>query len=207
MERTPDPTVLHRARAASARGRAIAVAVLAAAALAACASGRGDGSRSADGARAAPTRHVLRLPGYAPIEIVNEGAVARRVVQAPPDRTWAVLGGVYVQLDIPVAVSDAAELQLGNAGYSANRVDGARMNRYVDCGANLSGPLANLHQVTLTVVTQLAPAEEGGTEVVTFLDAYAKPRSVSGNPIHCQSRGRLEALIGERIAEALGVGP
>ncbi len=188
------------------RWTALAAALAATGSLAgACAAGSGGGRGPVDAA-AAPTRHVLRFQGHQPVEITNEGAMRRRTVEAPPELVWSALGGVYVGLDIPVTVSDDAQRTLGNMGYTANRIAGNRMSRYLDCGSNLSGPRANQQQVTLTVISWVVP-EGDGAELVTFLDAYAKPRAVSGNAVHCQSSGRLEELIGQRVAEALGVGP
>ena len=183
--------------------RALAVAALAA--TAGCASGTpGTGEESPPTPQ--QTRTVLRVGGYAPVEIFNEPGVGARVVAAEAEVVWSVLGGVYAQLDIPVEVSNPRTMQIGNLGYSARRVGGDRMNTFVDCGSDLSGPLANLFEITLMVTTTLTSKGENGTEVLTVVDAWGKPRAVSGNPVHCQSRGVLELRVAREVAEALGVG-
>ena len=37
--------------------------------------------------------------------------------------------------------------------------------------------------------------------VTTSLDAYARPRDVAGNAVHCVSRGALERRLAELITE------
>ena len=183
--------------------RALAVAALAA--TAGCASGTpGTGEESPPTPQ--QTRTVLRVGGYAPVEIFNEPGVGGRVVAAEAEVVWSVLGGVYAQLDIPVEVSNPRTMQIGNLGYSARRVGGDRMNTFVDCGSDLSGPLANLFEITLMVTTTLTSKGENGTEVLTVVDAWGKPRAVSGNPVHCQSRGVLDLRVAREVAEALEVG-
>ena len=152
---------------------------------------------------AAQTRSVVRIDGYRPVEIFNEPGIGMRTIDAEVGMAWRVLGGVYEQLGIPVAQSDPNGRQLGNPGYLARRVDGERMNSVVDCGSDFSGPLANQYDVTLTVITKLTAKGPENTQVVTVMDAYGRPRAVSGNSIHCTSRGVLEMKIAQKVAEAL----
>ena len=129
--------------------RALVIAALAAAV--GCASGMGEEEAPVP----QQTRTVLRVGGYAPVEIFTEPGVGVRVLATEAELAWSVLGGVYAQLDIPVETSDPRTMQIGNLGYSARRVGGDRMNTFVDCGSDLSGSLANLFEITLTVTTKL----------------------------------------------------
>jgi hypothetical protein len=79
------------------------------------------------------------------------------------------------------------------------------MGNYIDCGTNLSGQLANLYEIQLSIITRLADGPEGTTIVTTTVDAYGEPRSTSGNQVHCQSREVLEKRVAELVAERLGV--
>lgn len=175
----------------------------------ACASS-GSGSAGADADDSPPlpaqTRNVLRVADYAPVEIYNEPGVGVRVVAASARNAWGVLGGVYEQMGIPVTQANPRAMQLGNPGYRARRVEGDRMNTFIDCGSDFSGPLANQYDITLSITTKLTPKDDESTEVLTVMDAYGRPQAVSGNPIHCQSRGVLEMRVAQAVAEALGVG-
>ena len=149
---------------------------------------------------------MVRVQGYESVEIHNEAGLGVRTIDVAAETVWSVVSGVYTQLEIPVEQSDPRAMQLGTSGYSARRIEGDRMNTFFDCGTQLAGPTANLYQITLSVVTRLISKGPESTEIQTMVDAYARPRAVSGNPLHCQSRGVLEQRVGERIAEALGKG-
>lgn len=151
------------------------------------------------------TRTVMRIGNYAPVEMFTQPGVDARTIQVAPELAWRVLGGVYSEMGIPVTSTNPQTMQLGNPAYKARRIGGKRMNSFIDCGSDLSGPLANQLEITLTVSTRLTAKEEGATEVLTVIDAWGEPRAVSGNPMHCQSRGVLELDIAKAIADALGV--
>jgi hypothetical protein len=118
-----------------------------------------------------------------------------------------VLPAVFETLDVPVTHRVPSRWEMGNRGYVARRVDGRRMNSYVDCGSNLSGALANLYEVTLSVVVRLDDAEGGGTTVATTVDAYGRPITTRGNQVHCQSRETLERRIGDLVFEKARILP
>lgn len=170
-----------------------------------CASG-GSSGREDETPLPPQVRSVVRVEGYAPVEIFNEPGVGVRTIAVEVGTAWRVLGGVYEQMGIPVTQVDPRARQLGNPGYLARRVDGDRMNSFIDCGTDFAGPLANQYDITLTVLTRLTSKGPASTEVLTVMDAYGKPRAVSGNSIHCQSRGVLEMRVAQKVAEALQTG-
>lgn len=184
----------------------LAIAGLVAAAAAGCASGGGGGANEDTTPLPEQRRNVMRIAGYQPVELYNEAGVGVRTLEVAAETVWSVVGGVYAQMEIPVEESDPRVMQLGNPGYAARRIEGDRMNTFVDCGSNLAGPMANQYDITLAVVTKLTSKGPESTEILTMVDAYGRPRAVSGNPIHCQSRGVLEQRVAQRIAEALGKG-
>jgi hypothetical protein len=170
-------------------------------AAAACASSPGADTDE----RAAPTRQVLRVGSTAAVEMYTEAGIGESVIMAPSEAVWEVLPAVFEQLEIPVNRRDVRVPELGNLGYQARRVEGRRMGNYIDCGTNLSGQLANLYEIQLSILTRLADGPEGTTVVTTTVDAYGEPRSTSGNQVHCQSREVLEKRVAELVAERLGV--
>jgi len=179
--------------------RSRTLATFALVATAACASSSGPTDTPA------PTRSVVRVGSSTAIELHTEAGLGTSTVLAPSADVWAVLPAVFEQLDIPVTRSMPSIPEMGNMGYLARRVEGKRMNSYVDCGSNLSGQLANSYDITLSVVTRLSDGPPGTTIVATTIDAYGEPRTTSGNPVHCQSRAVLERRIAEIVAEKLGV--
>lgn len=183
----------------------LTMAALVATAAAGCASG-GGGADEDTTPLPEQRRNVMRIAGYQPVELYNEAGVGVRTLDVASETVWSVVGGVYAQMEIPVEESDPRVMQLGTPGYAARRIEGDRMNTFVDCGSNLAGPMANQYDITLAVVTKLTSKGPESTEILTMVDAYGRPRAVSGNPIHCQSRGVLEQRVAQRIAEALGKG-
>ena len=139
-------------------------------------------------------------------EIVGRDRIAeKKTVAVSTDLVWGVLGGVYERIGIPVTSVDSKTMTVGNLGYEARRIDGSRMNTYVDCGTNFGGPLANNYEVTLSVVTTLTKVDERHTELSTTVDATAKPRTTAGYPVQCTTRQKLEELIVKKVGEVLGL--
>ena len=179
--------------------RLVALATLIAAS--ACSSAPPDAPASLEGTRIGTTR-VAGLGA----EITSHDTDAERsTLAADAAKVWGVLGGIYEQLGIPVTTTDAYTMTIGNGGYEARRIDGMRMNTYLDCGTNFGGPLANVYEVTLALSTVLTEAGENRTEIATAVVASAKPRTNAGYPVQCTTREKLEELIVGKIAEALGL--
>ncbi|MCY4397848.1 MAG: hypothetical protein OXE96_00675 [Gemmatimonadetes bacterium] len=180
----------------------VVAAILVSAGAGGCASGSSEDSIPASVAR----RTLVSIDGYIPVELVNEAGVGTMTIPAKPELVWGVLGGVYGQLDIPVEASNARTMEIGNTGYRPRRVGGDRMSTFFNCGNNMTGRLADQYEVTLSVITVLTAREPDSTQVRSVVDASARPREVSGNRIHCASRGVLELRIAQLVAEALGLG-
>lgn len=180
--------------------RATGAVLLLTAALAGCARG---GSSQPE--RPAPTRTLMTLGSGPSIEIYTEPGQAAVTLPAGASRVWRALDDVYAQLEIPVSVRDPRTMEIGNAGYLARRIEGRRMNTYVDCGTSLSGPLANEFDMTIVVLTRLS-ARGDSTRVLTTMEAYGEPRATSGNQAPCRSREVLERRIAELTVEAVGGG-
>lgn len=122
-------------------------------------------------------------------------------VAAAPDRVWQVLPAVYQGLGIPVGTSVPDTRTIGNIRLDLSRTLGGRpLSTFLTCGEGVTGaPLADSYRVTMSVLTILAPAENGGTRVETRVAASAVNRAVSSASVNCGTTGRLEAMIAERI--------
>ena len=141
-----------------------------------CASGAG-GVGNADASRTIPNpqRTVVRVAGYRPVDIYNEPGIGTRTIDIAAATIWRVVGGVYAELDIPVDYTRPASMEIGNQGYRATRIDGDRMNTFLDCGADLSGPLASRYEITLAVMTRVTAKDETSSEILTMVDAFGRP--------------------------------
>lgn len=121
-----------------------------------------------------------------------------------PQNAWSRLPGIYEALGIEVTHSDPATFTMGTRAARVRRVGGERLSRYLDCGMGPTArPYANEYDVTLGVMVQLTPVEEG-TRVTVRVEANAKPRDVSGHAVACSSKGTLEQRILNMISLPVG---
>lgn len=151
------------------------------------------------------TMETATVEGFGQEIIRRDRLAETKTIAVSTDLVWGVLGGVYERIGIPVTAVDSKTLTVGNLGFEARRIDGSRMNTYLDCGTNLGGPIANTYEVTLSVVTTLTKVDERHTELSTTVDGNAKPRTVAGYPVQCTTRQKLEELIIKKVAEVLGL--
>ena len=133
----------------------------------------------------------------------NESSVGQRTVAASIPDVWAVLPAVFAQLEIETTRVDSSEGVIGNPSFRPRRIEGERLSRFFDCGRAFGREYADAYAVTLGILVQLAPSADGGTIVMTVLDAYARDPSVGGNSVHCITWGSLERRIGDLVAERL----
>ena len=144
--------------------------------------------------------------GFGGIEFFTEAGQGERTIEAKLVEVWEILPSVYERLEIPVTLSDPGRKELGNRGYRARRIEGARMSKYFRCGTGMMGALADDYDITLSVLTLLADEPGGGTKILTTVDAFGRPRATSGNPLRCESTGVLELRVAQLVAEMTGEG-
>ena len=125
------------------------------------------------------------------------------VVLEPRNRIWSVLPDVFRRLEIETPTVDAGSYTIGNPGSRVVRIAGTRLSTFLDCGVGILGPNADRYEVNLQLMVQLGSYPTGGTLVRTTLDAYARPRDTSGDPLHCASQRTLEARIMQMIEAEL----
>lgn len=150
------------------------------------------------------TRTRMTHPTF-DVEIFNQPGVDTRLVSAPMMDVWRILPTVYDTLDIPVTLSDPQGRQFGNPRFRPREIGGERLSVLIDCGRGVTAtPNADRYDVILSVVTTLRQREDGSTEILTYVDGSGKPRAVSGNAVHCSSKGILESVISELVTELVG---
>lgn len=154
---------------------------------------------------AAPPR-VTSSGGTYDVRVSNNTEAAVAVLQASPEAAWAALPQVFQALEIPVTHVESGNRVMGNRDYTApRRLDGESLERFVNCGAAITGPVASNHTLKLTLLVQVLPAGEGQSRLSTRLDGRARSRQgVSSSVIPCSSTGRLEARVAELLNTALG---
>ena len=131
---------------------------------------------------------------------VTEDYVRKTTIEATPEAVWGILPAVYEEFKLPANTLVAAERRIGvQTGRFRERVAGERAARVVSCGTASDGrEAADSYELSLDVVTTVAAAPGGGSELRTVVSGFAKPVFTSGEPVRCASTGRLE----ERLAAA-----
>lgn len=140
------------------------------------------------------------------LSVHRDARGSRHTITASPEQVWAALLLVYEKLQIPVGTIDSNARRLGNTALVANRaLAGERVSRSLNCGeSGFGAPVADSHQVTVSVLTLLEPVPGGGTLIETRLTGSAIARGVSTAPVHCSTSGRLEERIAQGIQAWLG---
>ncbi len=172
------------------------VALAAAALLPACASPGGDGGPAA----AAPPELRRGIAGTG--AVVQHGvAVADTFPSASTGEVFNALTTAYEELGLTITARVPGG-QVASQGHRLVRLDGRRASWWVDCGLDLSGPVADDARVLINVVSVVGAAG-GGTILDTRVDAEAHVRGAAEGVRECASTGKLEALLAERVAGRL----
>jgi len=119
------------------------------------------------------------------------------IVRESPNRIWGVLPAVFSTLGVPTRTLEPGAYTIGLEMGRVARIEGGRLSTHLECGRGILGPNADNYDVTMTLIVQLAPHASGGTSIRTTLDAYARPRTSSGEPLHCASSRTLERRVME----------
>jgi hypothetical protein len=140
------------------------------------------------------------------VRISDDGRSASVTLRAAPEAAWTGLLAAYKKLGIPLTSTDAASLTVSNTSFNVRRrLADQPLSRYLDCGTNLSGVIANSYRVELSVSSSLTPATGGETMLETRVSASAvSPQGASSAPIRCVSTGRLETDIANLATVAAG---
>jgi hypothetical protein len=117
------------------------------------------------------------------------------IVRESPNRVWGVLPAVFSTLGVQTRTVEPAAYTIGLEAGRISRIEGGRLSQHLECGNGILGPNADHYDVTLTLLVQLAGHASGGTTIRTTLDAWARPRAASGEPLHCASTRTLERRL------------
>jgi hypothetical protein len=145
------------------------------------------------------------LAGDVEARIQVQSSLVTHYVDAPVESAWTVLADVYDEMEIPLSVYEPETMTVGNRGFTPKTIGGARMSRYLECGASTTGrPYADAYKVEMYLVTRVDGAGPTRARIMTEIYATARSRDTSGNRIQCPTKGLLERRIAEMITEKVG---
>lgn len=122
-------------------------------------------------------------------------------IPAPPDSVYAALLPVYRDLGIQVKRADPAGRLVANDLFKARRkLAGTAMQRYMDCGGEVSQPNAELFDMELGIVTVVYAAVNGGSVVTsTLTGSGSDPMFGRDRQMQCVSTGEFERRIATAV--------
>ena len=134
---------------------------------------------------------------------------AATVIEAPLDRVWALLPGVYETIGVAGDIDDAAARVYGTRRFTSNRLDKNRTDAFVRCGNEGAGPSAGgAYRMRLAIVSTLRSAAEGRTLISTEVTGSAvAAEGTSTGVLRCVSNGGLEQRIRKLLIERLKAVP
>lgn len=152
-----------------------------------------------------PTVRVAGADADQVVLVRDETSVKDRSFTETVPAAWGALLAAYGELKLPVTETLSDQFRIQTESVRTSSINGSRMSRYFDCGTSTSGNNADHYDVSVTM-TSTVSAAEGGSRVVSEVDAYARPRMMSGAVVHCRSKGTLEAMILDEVGKQLGGG-
>ncbi|MDP2481561.1 MAG: hypothetical protein Q8W51_05750 [Candidatus Palauibacterales bacterium] len=132
----------------------------------------------------------------------TEGAAEVDTIAEPAQKLWPFLEQVYDSLSIPVHVRNGEARVLGSVDFAATRRLGDhRLSLFLNCGSTITGSMADQAELTMTVATQVRPADVAAkeSEVITLVSATARQHGLSSSQTNCTSTRRLEDMILTRL--------
>jgi hypothetical protein len=67
----------------------------------------------------------------------------------------------------------------------------------------MSGPLADVYQVTFALITRVTASSGTETLVEVTVEGFARPRVTSGEDISCTGTGKLKRMIADLLRRQL----
>lgn len=153
----------------------------------------------ASGAAASPPTPEMRRGVAGTGAVVQHGvAVTDTFPSTSRMELFRAVTGAYQELGLGITARIPGS-QVASQGHRLVRLDGRRASWWVDCGRDLSGPVADDARVLLNVVSVVA-ASGGSATLTTRVDAEAHARGAAEGVRECSTTGRLEALLAEKAA-------
>lgn len=140
-------------------------------------------------------RPIATFPGLSQ-QVALDTAGTVRNTALPAGVVFGRLRTIYGKMKVPLGVDDSVGGMLGTLRQVQRQsLGGTQLAMFLNCGGDVSGPLANNGKVTLALVSTVSRAGDS-TAVRTALVAAAQ--SVEGalrDAVSCTTTGRLEERI------------
>lgn len=147
------------------------------------------------GSPAAETIRVTGAGGGMTAEIHPSDQVHGGDIHVPLDHAWAAVRAVYDSLNLPVARLDAASHIIESPTLRLRRRLGETpLNRYLRCGDTQGGQSVDSYEIQLSVRTTMTN-HDGGTTIMTSVNAEGRPITIAADYMRCTSTGALENRV------------
>jgi hypothetical protein len=163
------------------------------------------GAVPAYGQNYAVDRHFELRPGGRVMYVSLDTVDTPTIFSGTPFQVHRALVEVYKELKIPLVIQDSLRGQVGHSGLPLKRIDGKRMSHYVGCGHGMTGPYADIHRVTVALVSWAYPQGRDSTAVRTgvFAGAVDVAEGSSSLPRPCLTTGMFEERVRMLLREKL----
>ena len=149
-------------------------------------------------------RQVTVAPGQT-TQVISDTMAAGYDLPFSYGRVYHALVAVFADIKIVTTERDSLAGQVGNLQFiTASPLAGEPMSSYVSCGSGMTGPHADTDRIYLSIMAYLTPAGPEKTTLHTGLLATAvNVAGGSRQPMACETRGRLELQIYQRIIKKI----
>ncbi len=154
----------------------------------------------ASAGQGSPTVDPIRSQGTIGLSTNPQASAMSTTIAEPMDRVWRIMPAVYASFGIQLTTIEPSTHLVGNEGFKVRKqLAGSYLSKFIECGTTQIGPNADSYDVVLTLMTQLQPANNGGTTVTTSLESSAKPPNFGQEFSHCSTKGVLEARVMDSV--------
>jgi hypothetical protein len=123
-------------------------------------------------------------------------------LEARFDRAWSFLPEVFRGFGLDIATIDPATHTVdGQKVRARGQFAGSMYSRYLDCGDTRGVPNANRYEITMHVVTRLAPAGDK-TLVATTVVAEGRFTETGGTAVPCAANNEIAKKVFEALRAA-----
>jgi hypothetical protein len=103
---------------------------------------------------------------------------------------------------VPLSVDDSVTGIIGNLRLVKSRTLGGKpMSNWLNCGGDVSGPLANTGRVTLALVSLVIPQGDSTAIRTALIAAAQSMEGAQRDAVSCYTSGQLEQQMFKRVMD------